>query len=503
MKRIIIHVVFFLCFCSQWALAQNKSGNTWMFGGPWSVRCVFADTSKPLVIPQYNNPFTYSMHGHSNICDSATGKLLFSCNGMILFDSNAAKMDNGDSLVPQKIYKHNPFPQGLTTQNSIILPKGSNGLYYVIIPTVTDSLYDVVQLGSDRAPFDLILYHIVDSNANNGWGKFISKNNVLLNNVEMHKIGMMACRHANGRDWWLLKQGRYDTNEVYRFLVKPDTIEGPWIQTFSAPHYSPRDLTGQSAFSPDGKKFAFVHALTQQLFMADFDRCTGELLNPKLYNVPIDTTPSTDPKYKYDSVFNGVCFSSNNQFVYISKRWNQYQFEYDEPDSSLAWYHVFQGPDTSMQKFQAYSSLHRGIDGRIYIGNIGGQHKQMSVIDKPDIKGPGCSFCRKCFRLDDTTQMGFGAPPDLPDFNLGPQPGPCWPLGSSEHVALRTELEVYPNPSSTVFYIKNKQGKRKELYTMLGELLYATVKDEIDVRGGAKGMYYLRCEGITKKVIVE
>ncbi|QLH45495.1 MAG: hypothetical protein HWD58_07720 [Bacteroidota bacterium] len=44
---------------------------------------------------------------------------------------------------------------------------------------------------------------------------------------EMHKIGMMACRHANGRDWWLLKQGQYDTNQVIRFLVTPDSIAGP------------------------------------------------------------------------------------------------------------------------------------------------------------------------------------------------------------------------------------------------------------------------------------
>jgi len=299
---------------------------------------------------------------------------LFSCNGMIMYDSNCVMMDNGDSLVPFGAYTHNAFPNGMHTQNSLILPKSNSGLYYVFIPTVSDSLYNAIwgpQIG-DRAAFDLLLYHIVDINANGGLGKVISKNNVLLKGVEMQKIGMMACRHANGRDWWLVKQGRYDTNEVYRFLVKPDTIEGPWIQTFSAPHYSPRDLTGQAAFSPDGKKYAFVHALTQQLFMADFDRCTGELLNPKLFNVPIDTTPSTDPKYKYDSLLNGVCFSPNSQFVYISKRWNQYQFEFNEPDSSLAWYHIIQGPDTSMQKFQWYSSLHRGVDGRIYIGNFGG-----------------------------------------------------------------------------------------------------------------------------------
>ncbi|MBL7753979.1 MAG: T9SS type A sorting domain-containing protein, partial [Chitinophagaceae bacterium] len=484
--------------------AQNKSGNNWVFGGPFATRAVFVDTSRPAMIGKYANPYTYYIHGHSTISDSSTGKLLFSCNGMILYDSNCVMMENGDSLVPVKMYTHNAFPNGIHTQNSIILPKGSNGLYYVIVVAITDSSYDKGQLPTaDRVGMDLLLYHIVDINANNGLGKVISKNNVLLSGKEMHKIGMMACRHANGRDWWLLKQGQYDTNQVIRFLVTPDSIAGPWIQNVTMwdpiAYKNVWDLDGQYAFSLDGSKFAYVK-LYSQLYLADFDRCTGELYNSKLINIPIDTTPSPDPKYKYDSSGNGVCFSPNGQFVYISKRWNIYQYEHNEPDSSLAWYHIIQGPDTTYQKFQYYSSLHRGIDGRIYIGNWGAQHKQMSVIDKPDIKGVGCSFCRKCFRLDDTTYMGFGAPPDMPDFNLGASGQVCWPLSQSESEVRSAEWVVYPNPSSTDFIIQNKQGKKKELYNVQGELLFSTKEDVIDVKHLARGMYYLRVEHEVKKV---
>ena len=128
----------------------------------------------------------------------------------------------------------------------------------------------------------------------------------------------------------------------------------------------------------------------------------------------------------------------------------------------------------------------------------------MSVIDKPDIKGVGCQFCRKCFRLDDTTYMGFGAPPDMPDFNLGASGQVCWPLSMSEFENLKmSELEVYPNPSSSVIYIKNKKGKKKELFTMLGELLFTTTKDEIEVYNLPKGIYLLRCEDQVRKVVVE
>ena len=505
--RILSLFMFMLSFLST--KAQDKSGNMWVFGAGRAVTATFTDTSKPFVYPRFPNGPLYHWHGHSNICDSATGKLLFSCNGMILYDSNCVIMENGDSLVPNRAYTHNPFPNGMLTQNSLILPKGNSGLYYVFVASLTDSLYDAVwatQLG-ERAAFNLLMYHIVDITANNGLGKVISKNNVLLSGKEMHKIGMMACRHANGRDWWLLKQGQYDTNQVIRFLVTPDSIAGPWIQnvTMTDPATYPKvwDLTGQYAFSADGKKFAYVKDRCQQLYLADFDRCTGELNNSKIINIPIDTTPSPDPKYKFDSLLNGVCFSPNGQFVYISKRWNQYQYEYNQPDSSLAWYHIIQGPDTAMLYFQKYSSLHRGIDGRIYIGNGSAQLKQMSVIDKPDIKGVGCQYCRKCFRLDDTTYMGFGAPPDIPDFNLGASVQVCWPLSQSESEVRSTEWVVYPNPSSTVFIIQNKQGKKKNLYNVQGELLFSTKEDVIDVKHLAKGMYYLRVEHEVKKVIIE
>ncbi|QLH45496.1 MAG: hypothetical protein HWD58_07725 [Bacteroidota bacterium] len=170
-------LIIYLLILSTNAVAQNKSGNNWVFGGPFATKAVFVDTSRPAMIGKYANPYTYYIHGHSTISDSATGKLLFSCNGMILYDSNCVMMENGDSLVPNRAYTHNPFPNGMLTQNSLILPKGNSGLYYVFVASLTDSLYDAVwatQLG-ERAAFNLLMYHIVDITANNGLGKVISK----------------------------------------------------------------------------------------------------------------------------------------------------------------------------------------------------------------------------------------------------------------------------------------------------------------------------------------
>ncbi|MBK8330072.1 MAG: hypothetical protein IPL09_11545 [Bacteroidetes bacterium] len=41
------------------------------------------------------------------------------------------------------------------------------------------------------------------------------------------------------------------------------------------------------------------------------------------------------------------------------------------------------------------------------------------------------------------------------------------------------------------------------MYSVLGELLFSTKADEMDVRNITKGMYYLRVENQIKKIIVE
>ncbi|QLH45490.1 MAG: hypothetical protein HWD58_07695 [Bacteroidota bacterium] len=64
------------------------------------------------------------------------------------------------------------------------------------------------------------------------------------------------------------------------------------------------------AFSSDGNRLAIVHSTQADLFIADFDRCTGELSNPKIVNIPYDSTtiPNPGPQQIIDSVVGGVCF---------------------------------------------------------------------------------------------------------------------------------------------------------------------------------------------------
>jgi hypothetical protein len=205
-----------------------------------------------------------------------------------------------------------------------------------------------------------------------------------------------------------------------------------------------------------------------------------------------------------DSLTAGVCFSPNGQFIYISKWWNVYQFEFDELDSSLAWVRIQHGPDTSNFMFQYYGHLSPGPDNRIYIGNWGGQAKEFSVIDFPDNKGLACGFCRKCFRLPDSSFTATTSPPNMPDYTLGADLSkPCWPL-SNEHWIKETEpFEVYPNPTNTFINIKTDSKEKRQLYNSVGQLLFTTNKNEIDVRRYSKGIYYIKIGSSNKKLIIE
>lgn len=511
-------VLAFLIFYFTQLNAQNKSGYTWIVGNNASYGKFDGTSNKPQTGSVYttnapNYPYIFD-GGHSNICDSATGGLLFMCNGMLLFDTTGNIIENGDNLVPSSIYHQNAFPSESSTQSSLILQTGENGKFYVFIATVSDSTHAKwFQPNASKTPFDMLLYNIVDMNANGGMGKVIKKNIPLIANTEMSRTNMQACRHSNGVDWWLLKKTGLDSNNIVRFLVTKDSIFGPYFQKFTAPNFGIYDATGQCCFSKDGTKYASVQGKSNKLFVADFNRCTGELYNPQVFNIPIDSTsyPPLDNDGSRDSISAGVCFSSNNQFIYISKWWNIYQFELNQIDSSLAWYNVKRGTDTTWNAFESYRSLTLGIENRIYIGKGAGGFKQFSVIDYPDLKGSACGFCRKCFRVDNALG-GLNSPPNMPDFNLGASPLPCWPLEVSGVSKEASKIKCYPNPASTSLTIElttNKKGLVPiEMYNMVGKLVFKTdiqsqTKVQINISSLPKGVYVIRCEGASQKVVVE
>ena len=70
----------------------------------------------------------------------------------------------------------------------------------------------------------------------------------------------------------------------------------------------------------------------------------------------------------------------------------------------------------------------------------------------------------------------------------------------------RTSFSVYPNPVHGKLVIQSSPAfinKKKELYNSLGQLVFTTKSNEIDVSSYSKGIYYLKCEHQVVKVVIE
>jgi hypothetical protein len=319
---------------------------------------------------------------------------------------------------------------------------------------------------------------------------------------------MMACRHGNGEDWWLLKN-EGDNADVHTFLFTQDSVYDKGVQVFNTPVWGQWDIRGQSTFNSDGTMFATTShgSSTGQIFLADFDRCYGKLTNPKTIIMPTGSQHLPWDTTITEKLSVGLAFSPNSQFLYVISMSNIYQYDLQ----NQTWFHVV-GMDTSWAQFSDYETGYMGNDNKIYIGNFGGTSKQMSRIDNPDVKGAGCNFCPRCLRLDSLGAYGYvGTPPCMADYGLGAKV--CWPESSSEIGAVSSEmLVVYPNPASTSLTIElttNKKGLIPlEMYNMVGELVLKTniqsqTKVQINISALPKGLYVIRCEGVSQKVVVE
>ena len=407
--------------------AQTNFGKEWVtaFGYKFDF-----STSPPTHDTFFlNNGTLYFAAGASCISDSS-GQIILQCDGADLANRNGVIIDDGDSLLPDLYYDK---IQGFSTipQASLILPM-ENRKYYVITPTVSDAYYQNVWLNKPALNwnFDLLLYHVVDMYANAGLGKVTEKKKVLLQNTPMKKSQMAACRHANGKDWWLLKMAG-DSNIVFTFLVKQDTVLRLPNQIIPFPFMGTNDVYGQMKFSNDGVKWATTcswiedttYAAAGDVYFGAFDRCTGQLSNFERY---------VAPPYNGDSTNLGLEFSPSGQLLYISKFSGVQQLDLTDG----TWFDVH-GPDTNA--FCGYMDLALAPDNKIYIGRFHGTCKQWSVINSPDIKF-NCDFCPNCLRSKSNWGY-FKSPPNLPNYELGATGQPCWPLQNEQVNQKEKELD--------------------------------------------------------------
>ncbi|MCX6290297.1 MAG: hypothetical protein NT126_00865 [Bacteroidetes bacterium] len=356
------------------------------------------------------------------ICD-ANGNFLFSTNGIFVANSQNDTMINGSGL-NLGIYTTIRDSFGLAIpQANLILPFPNDSLRYYLFHETCDDY------GNTYCVF-FLYYSIIDMAQYAGHGAVTQKNTILLND-SLVEGRLTACRHANGRDWWLISH-QYNTNRYYKYLISPFGINGPYTQDIGAV----RGIWGQSVFSPSGDYFAYYDAGIGDLDIFDFDRCLGQFS----LKAHIDINDS--------AIAGGVAFSPNSKVLYVSSQNYVYQFDINSSNipssqTTVAIYDGFYSPQFPLASTFYLSQL--APDGKIYI-NCGNGSVDIHVINYPDSLGLSCDLCQHCIHLP--TYNGFTIP-NHPNYFLGAEIGSLCDTVltvNSFNLAPNNSFHVFPNP---------------------------------------------------------
>ena len=364
--------------------------------------------------------------------------------GSLLFYSNGIEIRNRWDEVIQNSRKMNDgwLINSWDTNIAILGYRLPQAVLALPIPNKSDDyLFFQCFLDSNQGITDIIVPKVLithlSMSQNLGHGYVLYRDSLLLTDTFSGYI--TACKHANGRDWWILAQ-KLNSNCYYRILLTEDGAQVMSDQT-CAGVVSPYGGGGASCFSNDGSKYAVVDYL-KGILLYDFNRCEGKLYNPHNYPIPA----LVDSGW----TLSGSAFSPDSRFLFVSI--GEYLLQFDtwqtDPLSNPDTIARFDGFADPFGSYYCQSQL--GPDGKIYIASGNGE-SNLSVIDSPDQKGQACHFIPHGLHTI-AYQLG---PPNNPNYRLGILLGsPCDTLTALREINSNDlNISVYPNPSQSYFIV--------------------------------------------------
>nr|MBK9651551.1 T9SS type A sorting domain-containing protein [Bacteroidota bacterium] len=486
--------ILFLCQASSALLAQGLNHN-WLLGyldAPYLPYSPSADATLQFSKTNYSITGTSRLMKfratQANISDSL-GNILFYSNGGWIADATGDTMINGSGLSPSifsTVYSDYGFPP---PSMQIALPfPDSNNVYILFHQTSEPLESNSVEL----------YYSIIDMKQNNGKGVVTQKNLIAFQDTIL--FGIHACKHANGRDWWIVTL-RDSSDIAIKILLTPTGIAQLDTQHLNVPlHHN--GYTQPMCFSPDGKKFAYIvttqtgnsnYPSLRDLRIFDFDRCTGLFTNSFHFDLN-DTFPGT-----------GLSFSSNSRYLYTAKYFRISQFDLLSASIQASRQYVADYDTFFMGGYTDFANMYLGANGKIYISSTS-TTIYFNVIDSPDSFGVSCNVLQHS--LLSPTFLFFNHV-NHPNYYLGCDTSLGCPCLSSTSLTENGQhdfrFRVYPNP--VVNYIvnigyilpQNKSGILK-LYDVNGKQLYTqglppwSNEQSIKLPKLANGVYNMRIE---------
>lgn len=446
-----------LFFLKSFVGVSQGYNHAWLIGYASSnnVARINFDSNNVTIIPEVRKMKFRATQG--TISD-AHGNLLISSNGCFLANALGDTMMNGSGLNPGLFANDwctNSSGMPFSHANLIVPFPGDSNKYVLFHQTGNYNLINSVATE--------LYYTIIDMTLDGGLGAVTFKNQIALQDTLSQ--GIAACKHANGRDWWIVVT-KDNSDIIYKLLLTPNGISSITMQPMLLS--IARFVSGQPSFSPDGSMFAYttlkgLPSVHHDIRLFNFDRCTGEFSDSHKINIS-DTHPGI-----------GLTFSSNSEYLYACSTYHIFQI--NTASYSVDTIAINDGYYSPSPPFQTdFWLMYLAANGKIYISSGNGV-LDLHFINYPDSVGLSCDVHQHGFHLPCFSARGNV---NHPNYYLGPVNGSiCDSLGLSvSENNFDFHFSIFPNPVTdgrfSISYLmpQNKNGKL-ELFDINGKRVYA------------------------------
>ncbi|MFZ1678544.1 MAG: T9SS type A sorting domain-containing protein [Saprospiraceae bacterium] len=507
MKQIFIAIAF-LIFGVGYGLSQKYDYNflerTSAIGSAVFIR--YNDTINDISINVI--PWEGTVFG-SPALSNKEGEFLGYFNSRNLYDSIGRVAIDGDSMAvgffQNYLFQFLPEHEGLgNNQNCAFIPI-NDSLYYLIYKSAElwagapNFAIHFTEKGKNLTSYSDGLYLTkVRLNKDNRLYILPEEKHILLVDELFQMRNLMLCKHANGRDWWLIVPKALDSL-ASRLLIKANgDIEYLQDIEFSNNYWRVRSVAPYD-FSPDGNYLVrFIHRANTifkdiiELF--HFDRCEGtvELLKMDSLLLPSYFSSGAD-----------IVFSSNSRFLYVAMGSIILQYDMQDEvklelrDTIAVW-------DGMMyySYHPIFNWLWRLPNGKILVAGFEFT-PFLHYIEAPDQKGEACHFIQRAIELptdplNEPYGTYIGGLPHFIPFRMDPLETPCGTAstGPTDQIP----LNIIPNPAVDIFSITCPALiNQVEIYNINGQKIDAVhiqnIQDhyEFSLTGWTPGIYVVIC----------
>ncbi len=464
------------------SLPAQKYDYQWIFGYSDNEEHRFGITlldfnNGDVDVAYYRGSQGYDLDFGGSFIDNRKGEIILHTNNCVVRDTNW-NIISGDSLITPTGTAAQTCTDGGNTY-------GSNQCS-IFLPDLKDS--SIIYLIHKDSDID---FDAQDIYTNNMWISTIKKeasgfvyySTKLICDKKQKSQILTACPNRSKTGWWILMPDNR-SNVFRKYLIANDTVIYYPKQVIGIDLKAEDIDIGQAQYSPDGSMLG-INSEEHGVLLYDFDNETGELSNFR--NIPY-------PDSKH--VAQGMCFSPNNRFIYVTTAENVYQIDLQENNEvyHVGHYRSFDGDHWPVGLGMIFS----GPDCRLYV-SPGSTTYYLHVILNPDEKGEDCNFVERAIELPSNLPNHL---PNLPQYRYltGCDTGIEFPFSTSilDEVLQKTEFKIYPNPASDyIEVVLTKMGRWRQwrIIDFAGQkVLDGRYNDmeKIDISGLSQGMYFLQ-----------